>query len=289
MLPMQRNLFVRVRAGYGLLLVILALVLTTTLLVRLANKALQLHTTSLEAQSALQLKWGAVTCERIALQRAEPFFEEWDRRRQENASTTDSPAAVRQLVQLGDCNFEMLISDEDAKASVSLLGGPGIRELVSPKYVPFLRIIPGTSEERGITGWGQVFELERFAQQQGTLRGLSEATAQISIWGSGVLNIHRAPGPVLQSVAATIVPEGRADRLVKTLAESPRSNTETLLRRTIKNDQEFAKLKAILGDGSRTYSVWTEAISKKGRIQLTHRVRMVDDKGLVRSFRQIIQ
>lgn len=287
------------RHGYALLLVMITLVIVATLLVRLSNQALRQSAASLEAERMLRVKWGSISCERAALNRAETYFADWEQSRSKESVPVELPGRqsngplVRQQVQLGDCRFDLLIADEDAKANLyssteasnTLPLDSALRSLVPPKFTTQLRLTTRVHRRH----WGELFDLRQMRKQYGTLRVLPEATVNVSLFGSGILNVHRASDSAFREMASTVVPQGRADRLIETLRDSPNMNVETLLRKTIKNESEQSQLQAILGDRSSTYSVWTEGFSGRGQHQLTYHVRRVDENGLVESRRYLIE
>ncbi|MEM7557552.1 MAG: hypothetical protein AAF394_00380 [Planctomycetota bacterium] len=289
----------KVRSGYVLVLVLVTLVLAATLLVRLASRTKELRVQGIDEVTSLQEKWGQLSCERAALGQAATHFERIEKNR-DLAIDSPFPSQVRQSLALGGMRFDMLVADENAKANLNLVLDVAsereegkivrreidaiLRALVPPSLVTELHLRPVLPSQY----WGQVFDLQAIQRRHGAVRALAEATQGISLTGAGPLNVRRAKKDVIRAVAASVVPEGRADRFVETLGETPNSDVEIVLRRTIKNNAEREMLALLLSDRSANFSVWTEAWASGSPRSLSFREQFVDAEGEVRTGRFLL-
>jgi hypothetical protein len=196
---------------------------------------------------------------------------------------------LRQQIQLGQQTFELVLGDESAKANLNRIalecGDKSAEDVLSAVVPPgFSRCVwPRLNTSSSFTGWGAIFSLAELQRQHGTARVIVEASKDLSIWGSGELNIHRAPNHVLQAVCGAIVPQGRADRLVKVMQDSP-AELEVILQRAVKNEQEQTQLRRLLSDGSSTFSLWIESRHASGASDLSLAVRAINAEGIVTNY-----
>ena len=289
----------KARLGYVLVLVLVSLILAATLLVQLASRTKELRVQGIDSVESLQEKWGQLSCERAAIGQAAAYFDRIEKNRGPNLDSP-FPSQVRQSLEFGRMRFDMLVADESAKANLNIVlevaaeseeGKTGRREveailraLVPPSFVTELHLRPALPSQY----WGQVFNLQAIRQRHGTDRVLAEATQAISLTGAGPSNVRRAKRDVVRALAASVVPEGRADRFVETLAETPNSDVEIVLRRTIKNKAERELLALLLSDRSSNFSVWTEVWAGGSPRSLSFREQFVDSEGEVRTGRFLL-
>ncbi len=289
----------KVRSGYVLVLVLVTLILAATCLVQLASRTRERRVQGIDAVESLQEKWGQLSCERATLGQAAAHFERVEKN---TMPSVDSPfpSQVRQSLEFGGMRFDMLVADENAKASLNLVLEVSaesdevktgrreidatLRALVPPRFVTELQLRPTLPSQY----WGQIFDLQAIQQRHDRVRVLAEATQRISLTGLGPLNVRRAQKDVIRAVAASVVPEGQADRIVETLAETPNSDVEIVLRRTIKDKAEREMLALLLSDRSANFSVWTEVWASGTPRSLSFRERYVDSEGEVRTGRFLL-
>lgn len=291
------------RQGYVLLAVLITLVLASTLLVQLANRSLEVNQQSLQSARDLQAKWGRISCERLVLPAADQILKAAQitggpepgspSRTERGNQARPRVYQLRQSISLGGQGFELLLADESAKANLNHIGlRTGARELnrvieslTPPKYVRSLH--PGAAQTPPFNGLGSIFNLQSLRQRHGDARVLAEASQWLTIWGSGKLNVHRAPEEVVRAVCSCVIPTGRANRLLETLLDSP-AEVEIILQTTIKNESEREALRELLADGSSCFSLWTECRTGLQASKLALAVRVVDEQGLVASHRFLL-
>lgn len=180
----------------------------------------------------------------------------------------------------------MVLADENAKLNLNALqrlGRPGtlatsLRKVLEPNSVRALRDIDRNPSSQALSSWGQVFDLNLLRALQGSDRVLAELTREVTLWGSGKLNIHRASASSLELACKGVVTDGLARRIVERHDESPTLNAGLLLRQTVLNETDRGQLEQLLGDGSTTFSVWIE--SDDGRQRSQHcSVSYLDEDG----------
>ncbi len=264
-------------SGYALLLVLVALTLCTVALTGLATHAMQANVESLERMQGLQARWGRQSCSHALLRDAPALFEALEQQgptagRLEKRAF---PVVLTETVSLGGQSFTVIVADEDAKLNINALqqlGRPGaltqaLRRVVSPQHFRTFRDLSRTSNNRGLGSWGEVIDLQRLRELEGSDRGLAEMTRGLTLWGSGKLNIHRASDESLELICKAAVTDGLARRIVERHKESPTLETDLLLRQTVLNETDREQLARLLGDGSTTFSVWIECVAGNRRTQ----------------------
>jgi len=111
--PFPRHLY---RPGYVLVTVLALLVLSATLMVAVSRAALRHAAAARVAQDDLQHRWGVVSCRRAVLIHADQLL----------AIANLSPgrnnlARLNASIQLGNQSFDLIVSDEQAKANINAL------------------------------------------------------------------------------------------------------------------------------------------------------------------------
>jgi hypothetical protein len=200
----------RRRRGYVLVVTLGLLVLAATLMVSVGRASLRRAAAAREAADDLQRRWGATSCRLAVMPAIESVLVDQERK-------VGRPVALhRARLRLGGQTFDLVLADEQAKANVNALldeadrarvetrlrevmTGSGMGQLVrvrpDPSVVPVGAGVGGGASTapatrpllpQRVTGLGQVFDNvppER-------LIGASEL---ITCWGSGRVNVRRAP------------------------------------------------------------------------------------------------
>src|SRR5688500_14340245 len=104
----------RRRRGYVLVMTLGLLVLCATMLVTVSHAALRHASTARAARDELQRRWGAVSCREAVLPNAEVILA-----RAEAARRKPVPVLLTTTIRLGGHEFELVVSDEQAKANVN--------------------------------------------------------------------------------------------------------------------------------------------------------------------------
>ncbi len=276
------------KSGYALLLVLVTLTICALALTGLATRSMQANSDSLERLRALQSRWGRLSCSRTLLRDAPAVFDAIEKKMlaSDQLSKPIFPIALTETVELGGHRFTMVLADENAKLNLNMLqrlGRPGtlatsLRKVLGPNSNRALRDIDRNPGSRTLSSWGEVFDLKVLRTLQGSDRVLAELTREVTLWGSGKLNLRRASPSSLELACKGIVTDGLARRIVERHDESPTLNTGLLLQQTVLNETDRGQLEQLLGDGSTTFSVWIE--SEDGRQRSQHySVSYVDGDG----------
>src|SRR5438132_8318783 len=103
------------RRGYILLTTLALLVLSSTLLVTLARSAIERSSQARQSHDDLQRRSGQISCQRALLPHAESILDSQEKLHQRTCPT------YRATIQLGPQLFDLVLSDEQAKANVNAL------------------------------------------------------------------------------------------------------------------------------------------------------------------------
>ena len=131
----------RKRSAFVLLVVLGVIILVITVLGLFAKVSLRRGVQSVDAQRALQQRWGAMTMQRVLMNRASNIFEARDELLKKTAQIGDPPPPpyIRSALTLGDVTFDLMVGDEDAKLNLNALyhhGGSGKLEQALQDVVP---------------------------------------------------------------------------------------------------------------------------------------------------------
>ncbi|MFZ5828655.1 MAG: hypothetical protein ACOY3P_01135 [Planctomycetota bacterium] len=297
--------------GFLLLVVIVCIVLAGLAMVGVARHSLRLAEDAVTAQRELQLRWGAVSCQRTLLAVAPSLFTGLEKRHRDANTAGPAPSSARARILLGGVRFEMLVADEDAKANLNTIyhrGGRGAAEgaarrlsanpLLPVWLVPELASSasqarrPRPQEESedappvppAFNHWGQVFDLARVPPVIDATTALPAATSRLTCWGRGRVNIARAPDDALIEVCRVAISETAARRLVREYRETPLRGIPQLISLAGVRPREAADLAELLGRESYCYSVWVDAATPQRRMH-SLAVAERDDNGALRTWR----
>tara|TARA_R110002049_G_scaffold4601_5_gene32725 strand:+ start:1013402 stop:1014343 length:942 start_codon:yes stop_codon:yes gene_type:complete len=105
-----------------LLVVLGVIILVVTVLGLLAKVSLRRGVQAVDAQLALQQRWGAMTMQRALLNRAPKVFEQRDEKLKElGVEGEPPPPFIRSALSLGGVTFDLMLADEDAKLNLNAL------------------------------------------------------------------------------------------------------------------------------------------------------------------------
>ncbi len=115
--------------------------------------------------------------------------------------------------------------------------------------------------------WGEVFDLVQVSQMTGEDRQVAKMTRKLGLLGSGQLNVFRASDETVLAVCQAAVSKALASRVLLEIRETSIRETDLLLERTVKNEEDRQKLLILLGSTSRSFSIWIETTTKNSRQQ----------------------
>jgi hypothetical protein len=201
--------------GYVLVLTLALLVLAASVMVSIGRATLRHGAVAREAQESLQLRWGAASCRGALLPYVEQVLVRAEAERKAALPT------LRASIELGGRRFDLVLSDESAKANVNAeldgasvptaenrlrqaLSGTGLMGAVKLRPVAFetARSAPAATHPttqattapvgQTVLSFAQVFDP---ATPQTLLAARAGAIAPIELltcWGNSALNVQRA-------------------------------------------------------------------------------------------------
>jgi hypothetical protein len=282
-------------------MVLALLVLSASLLVAVSRTAGRTAIAGRVAVEDLQRRWGVASCRKAVLPYAEPMLAALEQERRRAVARFDITVA------LGGQRFDMTIADEQAKANVNAilaetdvtltesrlrqgLAGSGLANRVKlratvGKVVEAIRPAAATQgvtpppETPTVAAWGQVFEGVPPAQLMRAMPGGRVAALDLlTCWGSGAVNVRRAPQAALAMAAGRSLTGAQIARLIDArdklwerrpgaggdtgFDRSPAEAFKELMTKTA--GQSIANRGAVgLTEGSRCHSLWV--VSRSGR------------------------
>ena len=232
------------------------------------------------------------------------------------------PAVLEDRVILGGQTFDLLIADEDAKANLNAIYDAGgrreceqaLKRLTGPFESRTVRLMPvresnskrtakrSASRESELAGkeerkesktsvennwpalrsWGEVFDLVQVHRLAGEDRQLAKMTRNLSLYGSGRLNVFRAGDETVQSVCTAVVQEGLSKRILSKIRDTSLGDVSLILESAVTNAEDRSALKALLSASSNSFSLWIEASDKSSR-QQRFAVQALNENGIVQT------
>jgi len=219
---------------------------------------------------------------------------------------------------IGGVTFDLIIADEDAKLNVNQvyhMSGrrrteSAVGELVGPIARRSIRLLPATRPmtnelledtpdsgaesapegeaepgmadiPRAFRSWGEVFDLSALSANFGNDAALPNVTADLTCWGGGGLNLRRASDASIQAVAATVLSDAGAGRLVSRYRESPTMSRGILIQQEANTETQRLRLRRMLGETSTHFSLWIDASAVARRSKRTFSVMRKTDDGII--------
>lgn len=213
--------------GYVLVATLALLILAATVLVGIGRIAVRQATMARQAERDLQRHLGRLSAQKAILPPAESILSHAEAKRSRPVT------AVRASIQLTTHRFDLLLSDECAKADVNLIWaqtnpanadnrlrqslagtGLGARVRLRPDPTPPSATRPATRPttrpgeptptprvpER-FHAFGQVFDNVSPDQLLQRIAGQPSIVETLTCWGGGAINLRRAPEPALRLAA----------------------------------------------------------------------------------------
>ena len=282
------------RDGYILLTTILIIAMVSILTVGLARQSMNMAIAARSSQHQLQEKWGASSCQRVALASQGALLNPrvWDADQQ---TWTVAPIAnSASSFELGEMRFNIRLSDESAKLNMNQVYAQQGKQKTSQLVQKFSRTESlvvnlkelisanqrGSAEDR-FESWGQVFEVRN---GQLELSDLRDATDSLTCWGSQ-LNYRTASEPVLVETCKPIIGASMTQRLLGILKSDDASEWESQLLAAGAKSDRVQDLSEVLTGRSGTQSVWVESVlNLRRRNWLTVRERIAQSLHRIHSF-----
>ncbi|QDT08814.1 hypothetical protein [Planctomycetes bacterium K23_9] len=130
--------------------------------------------------------------------------------------------------------------------------------------------------------WGDVLDFDAVIQNAGDVRQIAKTTQNVTLWGTGRLNVWRASDDAIIAVCREVVQDGLARRIQQRVRTAPLSQIDLVLRQTVTNEEDRRKVSELLADSSQCASLWVEANDGQTRRQQLS-VLISDETGLTRT------
>ncbi len=269
------------QSGFALLLVLVLVLLAAISLAGMARRSM---VEALEARGAveeLKRRWAVASCREALLPRAAMLLDEAERG--EGVAGPQgylNPPMVERRVacRLADLDYELLVTDEQAKLNVNVLVdemGRGearseVAHLIAEAGGGFVRqgglalrtlaLGEGLSRQTGnlskVAGYGQVFEgvlPERLAGD-GRRPGLVRA---ITCWGDGKVNLRRAPDAVVELACRGELGRDLVAALLEVRSRDPYRSLPAMVAELDKADRdEKLRIQECVTDASSCHGLW---------------------------------
>jgi type II secretory pathway component PulK len=237
-----------------------------------------------QAELLLKQRWASYSLSRSLLPQAAELIKTFN---EDNPDPDKGPLnTVRFEVQLGEAAYQVILSDEQAKANVNqLLKNKGntsdtaqaIRSLMEAARVqdmPAIELKPYAWEDNpeiaNVHTLGQVFHEVDPAK---LLSNDDEQTAvldALTCWTDGKLNIHTASPEVLKAVCTPLITRGQIDKLIDARKSDPKISLAAALTAAGIAKDNLEKIKPLFTDQSTFHSLWiTARTDRRTRYWLT--------------------
>ena len=257
------------REAFVLLMVLLVLTIAGTLLAATAGRCSRQALSAGAAGRRLQVTWGARSCKAFFLPAAERMLQPLQGRPPEPVVTE------RRSLELGGVRFEMILSDEQAKANVNLLwadhgeqhAASSLSVLKSdPRGMLAVQLRPGVPDEKVIRSlpllfgsYDQLFIVWHPRDLVGAEEIGQPGQSQITCWGNGKVNFKNAPMSVMHHVLADVLTESQLDELVKLRLAVPDCTLEEAISHLELKEAVAQRVRKALTDTSLCHSLWVIA------------------------------
>lgn len=263
------------RSGIVLVFVLVILLIAGLSLVGFARKSLELARRAAEAQEDLQRRWGTRSCQRFGLANAEQILEGQPEGR--TVAPWPLPAWLQTPLTLGGIEFELRVSDEEAKLNLnalalrtrepqSLLTEIVQQQATASGLVTRVRIPsldPQGPPRALFQTWEQLFDLPLEREPALLAARLQAATTEITCWGSGQLNLRRAADPSVRRHCEGLVAEQVLAKVLAARRTHREPELESLLRELALKPSDVSLLTRLLTSQSRCHAIWITATTSR--------------------------
>jgi hypothetical protein len=256
------------QGGFVLLVTLVLLMIAALAMVAICRAAILRTQAADESEAQLQRHWGSLSCQTALLPKAEILLQRLEEQSRQSVSN------LRQVIQLGNQRFDLILADESAKANVATIMNQqgkdqaelSIRQLClsSPDLAGnvHLRWEPDPKNPPHPDSFGDVFENSNPASLCDDSQGA--AAAQIlTCWGDGRTNIRRASEDVLKQVCQGILNLSQIHEIVELRTSDPQITLAQCFKRMQLNDQTQSAAMAVLTDTPTCYSLWINCHSSR--------------------------
>jgi type II secretory pathway component PulK len=255
-----------------LLMTIVLLALVATAAAGLASRSLQAAADAAQASEDLQRRWAELSCRAVLLPRAPRLLDGTAPGRPD----AEPIVKLQRRIVLSGQAIDLVFTDEQAKANVNWLFGrqdTGRREHLVRRLLPVgadgsrVKLQPSSAtaaapgapaaHENPFGSYGQLFDKAQPALLLGNLlTDLSGDADQLTCWGDGRLNVHRATSEALAAVCGPQLGPMEVARLLELRGQSPRLPLGRLLDQLALSHDDRRQVEDRLRDDSRCYGLW---------------------------------
>lgn len=274
----------RKNRGFVLLMVLVVLVIAGTILATSARRSGQRALDTKELVRQVQLRWGAISCRDVVFFNVSDIFE------QASEYQDIKSRQVRKPITLGSIQFDLILSDEQAKANINLLaarfGSQGLtaamRELqADQREILQVFLKPGKKHQsiqftpkskRGrkrskkdklpttvpivYESYDQVFRYDHPRQLLREKQDEISPIDRITFWGNGKLNLARADVETLRAVLTGLVTEDQIVTLANCDPTDPTFSLQQVIDTSELDTEKAELLTILLTDKSECFSLW---------------------------------
>jgi hypothetical protein len=267
------------RRGYVLLLTLALVTLAAITMTGLARHSLKLALEAQDAERELQERWGAISCRRVLLDRADELFEALVPEEQVDRPPWPKPAIVEAEFTLRDSLYWIRLADEDAKANLNVIHEKKPQRLLELLRTQAIRDGSGMmpirlrawandpAQRASFTSWGQVFDLASFPPHVEAPLVIANQTTTFTCWGSGKLNFRRASDQAVDAVAGLVLEKSEVAELLELRQDWSETTLRDMLNDLDVRGVKLAQLRTLLTDDTTSYSLWT-------RVETPHRTQV---------------
>ncbi len=257
------------QSGYVLLLVMLVLTIAATALMATTRACLARAVGANHAQRDLQVRWGALSCESLLLPVAEDILADADADADVRGEHPSS--AIHHEIVLGKMTFHLIVSDEQAKLSLTHLaaGNHAVRfvrairdaqqGLPAPLTVDLADVGLALSSANSVgplQTFEQIFNIDHPSQMI-TVADLPDSpTGRIGLIGDGAINFTRAHPAVLAARLKDVISHGLAAELLSLIERSPATTLNDLIAELDLSQEDARPIREALTDTSNCHSLW---------------------------------
>ncbi len=256
----------RRKTGFVLVLILLLVVICGTVLASSARRCGQAALQAAAAQRDLQCRWGGSSSSLSLLSAADAVLENARRPRQA------PPAQATASITMGDMSFDLLLSDESAKANMNTLAqryqadGAGLLASLDRLQAGSRRMLPvdlhappvgaATSQPARYESFDQVFVVRPEELVGPDAAGVAR---RLTFWSQDRVNIRRADMAVLRELL-----QGRLNESQLVLLDQFRCTTKDFTAADVLAHLELTEgqvdeLNSLTTDVSDSFSVWVTA------------------------------
>ena len=270
--------------GFVLLMTLVVLAIAGTIMATSARRSGLRALDTREHVRRLQLRWASISCRDITFANAGDIF---------NTASEYQPIKsiqVRSSITLGSIDFDLILSDEQAKANINLLaarlGPKGLtaamrelqadqREILQVMLKPGkkrqnLQFTPESRRERRraqkhnipenvpivYESYDQVYRYDHPSQLLRYKQDETSPSDRITFWGNGKLNLARAEVETLRSVLTGLVTEAQIISLANCDPSDPTFALAKVIDTSELDTEKASVVTMLLTDKSECYSLW---------------------------------